>query len=181
MAIRKTAETFDQAAMIWDLNRLYVDLGTVKGLPLTAEDRVNLRGILCGYSPAQLAEKRLKSRSSLESDLYDTIYPYVKSLVKKSGQKVRNWKQLAEWLDEAGYKKVATTSKGGLAIPIDSSTSLVQINEVTHSIQPDGNIKVTVDANIRLVASLSKELFKDLQKTLTPIVAKAIEPKKRKG
>jgi hypothetical protein len=143
---------------------------------------VNLRGLLCGYSPTEIAEKRLKSRSSLESDLYDTIYPYVKSLVKKSGQKVRNWKQLSEWLEEAGYKTTPMVSKGDVTtITLPVLEGSIKINDVTHFIQSDGNINLTVDASVRLVTSLPKEVFKELQKTGSQMVAKAIEPRKGKG
>jgi hypothetical protein len=43
--------------------------------------------------------------NGVESDLSATIYRYVKSLLEKPDeQKIGNWRNVAEWLEEAGYK-----------------------------------------------------------------------------
>ena len=32
------------------------------------------------------------------------LYQYVKSLVSRSEEKVENWRNICQWLEEAGYK-----------------------------------------------------------------------------
>ncbi len=49
-------EKFTQAGMFWDLPRLYTDLAVVKGEKLTSTERLHLRGLLSGHSPAKLAK-----------------------------------------------------------------------------------------------------------------------------
>ncbi len=50
----------------------------------------NLRGLLCGYSPAEIAERLNKNVKGVEVDLFNTLYKYVKNLVDKCDEKVEN-------------------------------------------------------------------------------------------
>jgi hypothetical protein len=50
-----TEEQFIQAENDWDLERLYNDLTAVKGKNLTRIEKLHLRGLLCGHSPADIA------------------------------------------------------------------------------------------------------------------------------
>jgi DNA-binding NarL/FixJ family response regulator len=75
-------DLFAEAATNWDLQKLYKDLAVAKGefAPhkrggLTETEKKHLRGLLCGYSPAEMAEKLHKSARGVESDLCSTIYP----------------------------------------------------------------------------------------------------------
>jgi hypothetical protein len=65
---------------------------------------MRVQGLLCGYSPLEIAEKLGKAVNGVESDLSATIYRYVKSLLEKPDEKIGNWRNIAEWLAEAGYK-----------------------------------------------------------------------------
>ena len=40
----------------------------------------------------------------METDLCATIYRYVKGFVGKGIEKIENWRNIAEWLEDAGYK-----------------------------------------------------------------------------
>jgi hypothetical protein len=99
-----TEEQFLQAANYWDLETLYGDLASAKGKRLTPVEKRHLRGLLCGFSPAEIAEKLGKNGKGVETDLYATIYRYVKSLLDKCDEKIENWRNIGEWLDDAGYK-----------------------------------------------------------------------------
>ena len=50
-------EQFKLAENEWDLENLYEDLGSAKGKNLTPMEKSHLRGLLCGFSPAEIAEK----------------------------------------------------------------------------------------------------------------------------
>jgi hypothetical protein len=99
-----TNEQFNQAANHWDLETLYTDLASAKGKRLTPMEKLHLRGLLCCFSPTEIAEKLQKTPKGVETDLCATLYKYVKSLVSKSTDKMENWRNIAEWLEDAGYK-----------------------------------------------------------------------------
>jgi len=76
-----TEERFVQATNYWDLETLYTDIASAKGKRLTPVEKLHLRGLLCGYSPAEIAERLNKNVKGVEVDLCNTLYKYVKSLV----------------------------------------------------------------------------------------------------
>ena len=95
---------FAEAASNWNLKALYDDLASAKNKHLTPKEKVHLRGLLCGHSPSEIAEKLQKSPNGVETDLSASIYKYVKSLVDKGEEKVDSWRSIVSWLEEAGYK-----------------------------------------------------------------------------
>ena len=104
LTMASTEERFVQATNYWDLETLYTDIASAKGKRLTPVEKLHLRGLLCGYSPAEIAERLNKNVKGVEVDLSNTLYKYIKSLVDKSDEKVENWINITEWLEEAGYK-----------------------------------------------------------------------------
>ncbi len=78
-----TDEQFAQAANHWDLETLYADLASAKGKRLTPTEKLHLRGLLCGCSPAEIAQRLGKNAKGVETDLCATLYRYVKSMVDK--------------------------------------------------------------------------------------------------
>ena len=104
LTMASTEERFVQATNYWDLETLYTDIASAKGKRLTPVEKLHLRGLLCGYSPAEIAERLNKNVKGVEVDLSNTLYKYIKSLVDKSDEKVENWRNITEWLEEAGYK-----------------------------------------------------------------------------
>jgi hypothetical protein len=95
---------FAEAANNWDLETLYADLASAKGKRLTPVEKLHLRGLLCGYSPTEIAERLNKSVKGIGVDFSNTLYLYVKNLVGRGDEKVENWRNITEWLQEAGYK-----------------------------------------------------------------------------
>ena len=74
-------DLFAEAATNWDLQKLYKDLAVAKREfaphmkpKLTDVEKLHLRGLLCGYAPAIMAEKIPKSYGGLRAALSETIY-----------------------------------------------------------------------------------------------------------
>lgn len=95
---------FAEAGEEWDLEMLYDDLASAKGKHLTPTEKLHLRGLLCGHSPAEIAEKLNKQPGGVETDLSATIYRYVKALAGIDGDKIEGWRKVKELLEAAGYK-----------------------------------------------------------------------------
>ncbi|MEY3220550.1 MAG: hypothetical protein RIT27_1907 [Pseudomonadota bacterium] len=140
-------EQFNKAENSWDLNRLYKDLASAKGKKLTPTEKLHLRGLLCGHSPTEIANKLNKSKNSVEVDLSSTIYQYIKSLLNRENKDIGNWRDISEWLEEAGYK--SAFMQGNLNIPetVDALVKMVSFNIK--------NNKIIIDLNVRIVSPLA--------------------------
>jgi len=165
-------EKFKQAEELWDLGRLYNDLATIKGNPLTRTEKLHLRGLLCGYSPAVLAKKLHKSPRGLQADISSTINQYIKDLVNKNRQqplkKLNNAVDIGDLLEKAGYKKIPNVSIDGVTLSIESMDSLVKINNLFKTDNKSTTKNVTVEINIRLITSLPIEQLSKLLSNTNP-------------
>jgi hypothetical protein len=129
-------EQFKQAENEWDLENLYADLVSVKGKNLTPMEKLHLRGLLCGCSPADIAEKLEKKVNGVEVDLSNTIYQYVKNLVNKSEEKLENWRNICCWLDDAGYKsQEIIQNQSNQSIPIDAHAHVSNVDVENQTIE----------------------------------------------
>jgi hypothetical protein len=143
-------EQFSQAANHWDLETLYIDLSSAKGKRLTPVEKLHLRGLLCGYSPAEIAEKLHKSVKGVESEVCTTLYPHVKSLVGKSNEKMDNWRNITEWLQEAGYKTQSSTeSQLKNCVPVDIIGKIANISFKKN--------RITIEIDLQLTEQLPSE------------------------
>lgn len=100
---------FTEAANNWNLEKLYIDLADAKGKSLTPVEKKILRGLLCGYSPAEIADKVYQSRNSNVVRVYlsNGLYKYIEELlIRKTGNliKVKTWSRVIQLLEKAGYK-----------------------------------------------------------------------------
>jgi len=107
---RKIEEEFIEAKNNWDLEKLYIDLASAKGKALTPVEKKFLRGLLCGFSPAEIANKVYKTRSSSTVRVYlsNGLYKYIEEMLSKQATesiKVKNWSRVIQLLEKAGYKK----------------------------------------------------------------------------
>ncbi len=148
-----STEQFTQAANEWDLETLYADLASAKGKRLTPVEKLHLRVLLSGNSPTELAEKLNKSVKGVGVDLCNTLYQYVKNLVGKSDEKIENWRNIYEWLDEAGYKTQSSPQYHvsdclPLKIIINKANINLDINQII------------IDINLRIVAPTNSETTK---------------------
>lgn len=102
-------EQFTEATNHWSLEKLYIDLASAKGKGLTPVEKKILRGLLCGYSPAEIANAVYQTRSSSAVRVYlsNGLYKYIEEmLLKQSGQaiKINHWSRVTNLLEKAGYK-----------------------------------------------------------------------------
>lgn len=144
-----TDEQFSQAANYWDLETLYADLASAKGKRLTPVEKLHLRGLLSGYSPAEIAEKLAKNVKGVETDLCATLYRYVKSLVDKCSEKIENWRNITEWLEDAGYRTQPVAK-----IPV-SNCFPEKFNVTNISFE---NNQITIDVFLQITLPLPSEL-----------------------
>ncbi|NES19781.1 MAG: hypothetical protein F6K41_12840 [Symploca sp. SIO3E6] len=106
-------DKFIEAANDWDLERLYADLkeakqkqpGTKNKKRLTSIEKLCLRGLLCGYSPEKIASVCHREHGGLRVELSKGLYRHVKVLTSQENKKLNDWRQIATWLEEAGYKE----------------------------------------------------------------------------
>ncbi len=106
----KIEEDFIEAKNNWELEKLYVDLASAKGKALTPVEKKFLRGLLCGFSPAEIANAVYKSRSSSTVRVYlsNGLYKYIEDMLSNqegSSIKVKSWSRVTQLLEKAGYKK----------------------------------------------------------------------------
>ncbi len=145
------SEQFSQAAHHWDLETLYTDLASAKGKRLTPVEKLHLRGLLCGCSPCEMAQKLGKDAKGVESDLCASVYKYVKGLICKGNEKIGNWRNIAEWLEDAGYK-----TKPPAKFPVQDGLSENHKVNVTNIICD--NNQITIDVFIQITVPLPSEL-----------------------
>lgn len=104
-------DKFPEAAQEWDLQRLYTDLenakqqlGAKNKKKLTPLEKACLRGLLCGCNPQTIATVLNQSPGGLRVSLTNGLYRYVENLTHRELNQLKNWREVAEWLAEAGYK-----------------------------------------------------------------------------
>lgn len=122
---------FSQAALQWDLDTLYSDLRHTIGKPLTPTEKLHLRGLLCGYSPTEIAEILDKDPKGVQTDLCASIYKYVKSLVGKTDKKIGNWRNISEWLEDAGYRSKPPPQDDGSRNKVNLTNIAFHDNQIT--------------------------------------------------
>lgn len=152
---------FIDAAKEWDLQRLYQDLTIASEKKLTSLEKLQLRGLLCGHSPAEIATQIHKDRKGIEVDLSNRLYPSIKNLISKQTgnrvERVKNWRNISQWLASAGYK-IPSLDTNTLALNENLKDQVVKIVSSALKIQNvicNANCqKIVFDINIRMVAPL---------------------------
>lgn len=153
---RPKPEPFKPAERQWDLERLYRDLARVKGEGLTVGEMLKLRGLLCNYSPTEMADELHKDPHGVESDLSVKVYSSVKGLL--AGKQIKNWREVSQYLEEVGYRKQPDFPLRKflqeINLPIETLEGLVTVNNQYIS----NNQKVKVfEINIRVVVPVPEE------------------------
>jgi hypothetical protein len=157
-------EMFAEAAKQWDLERLYQTLAEAKRQMsprarkgLTEREKLYLRGLLCGYSPAEMARKLFQSPKGAEVYVSKTLYQYFKKLDNIPNEKVGNWRNIHTSLEEAGYKTHSSSeSKLSNYLPLNPLVNIVNIGF-------EGNDQRTVTIDIQIKVALPS--ISDLQGT----------------
>ncbi len=106
---------FDEAANHWNLEKLYIDLASAKGKGLTPVEKRILRGLLCGYSPAEITNIIYKTRNSSSVRVYlsNGLYRYIQEMLNsqtKESAEITHWSKITYWLEKSGYKNYSPLS-----------------------------------------------------------------------
>jgi predicted DNA-binding protein YlxM (UPF0122 family) len=94
---------FTEAEKNWNLEKLYEDLRAAKQKVLTDTEKCHLRGLLCGYSPQEIADERVIAVGTVNDALSKTLYRYIEDLLNCE-KKIRHWSHVPDFLEKAGYK-----------------------------------------------------------------------------
>jgi hypothetical protein len=144
-------DLFAEAAKHWDLERLYQAFAEAKRQisprsrrGLTETEKLYLRGLLSGCSPAEIARQLFQSSKSAEVYLCKTLYQYVKKIADVPNEPVGNWRNICDRLEEAGYKTQSSVkAKLSSSLPIDALVKIVDMGFENQN-------TLTIDINIRL-------------------------------
>ena len=103
---------FTEAAQQYDLECLYEKLREAKQMfsphkraILTNTDKCYLRGLLLQQSPDDMAKARGVTVGTVRDALSKGLYRYVEVILCKPVGALKNWEDIRNWLEEAGYKK----------------------------------------------------------------------------
>lgn len=156
---------FAEAKNHWNLEKLYIDLATIKGKGLTPLEKKLLRGLLCGYSPAELAEKIYKNRKSNTIRVYlsNGLYKYIQELISQSSHNsiiLKNWSRITNLLEDAGYKTNKNQFNNSDVLPVSRTTDL----KVNPPQEGSNKANVSFYGRERELTQLKQWLVKDRHK-----------------
>lgn len=145
-------DLFAEAAKHWDLERLYQAFAEAKRQisprsrrGLTETEKLYLRGLLSGCSPAEIARQLFQSSKSAEVYLCKTLYQYVKKIADVPNEPVGNWRNICDRLQEAGYKTQSSPEfKINNAVPTEALVKIVNIGFDSNTGTIDINIRVSI-------------------------------------
>ena len=174
-------EPFTRAIHDWDIEKLYSDLANAKlefaphtRRGLTPVEKRHLCGLLCGYSPAEMAVFLNKQIKGVEVDLSKTLYRYIEILTNRPRNALKNWRDAIDWLVIAGYKKQQKTSSGAiLKATLHHSDSILSA-----AISPDGKLLATGshDSTVKVWSLHSGELLRTISGHSTAVLLVAFSP-----
>ncbi|MEG4284305.1 WD40 repeat domain-containing protein [Microcoleus sp. A006_D1] len=174
-------EPFTRAIYDWDIEKLYSDLANAKQefaphtrRGLTPVEKRHLCGLLCGYSPAEMAVLLNKQIKGVEVDLSKTLYRYIEILTNRQRNALKNWRDAIDWLEIARYKKQPKTSSGAiLKATLQHSDSILSA-----AISPDGQLLATGshDSTVKVWSWHSGELLRTICGHSTAVLLVAFSP-----
>ena len=143
-------DLFTEAAKHWDLERLYEAFAEAKRQisprsrrGLTETEKLYLRGLLSGCSPAEIAKKMFQTPKSAEVYLCKTLYQYVKKLADLPNEPVGNWRNVCDRLQEAGFKTLSSSEfKMNNSLPTEALVKIVNIGFKESTVSIDINIRL---------------------------------------
>ncbi|MEK0193997.1 NB-ARC domain-containing protein [Microcoleus anatoxicus] len=103
------AQKFIEAEACWNLQQLYADLTSAKQdytcsrkQRLTPLEKTYLRGLLCNYSPVEIAAALHRECAGIRVDLSRGLYRYIQVLTL---QQPKDWKEIPSMLEIRGYQQ----------------------------------------------------------------------------
>ncbi|MEG4271172.1 MULTISPECIES: DNA-binding response regulator [unclassified Microcoleus] len=110
---------------------------------LTETEKLYLRGLLSGCSPAEIARQLFQSSKSAEVYLCKTLYQYVKKLADVPNEPVGNWRNICDRLQKAGYKTQSSPEfKIHNSVPTEALVKIVNIGFQESTVSIDINIRL---------------------------------------
>ncbi len=108
-------QLFTEAEQIWNLPAIYAEIESTKQQlfgekQLTSLQKTILRGLLCNYSPQEIANRLPGSVEELVVNLTWTLHRCVQTATGMKAKAVENYQDIPDWLEKAGYK-IQTTSR----------------------------------------------------------------------
>lgn len=129
-------EAFTEAAESWDLDQLYRDLSIAKGKRLTRVERQYLRGLLCYFSPNEIAEQLHVASDTVRNYLSKGLYRYIEELLIQRGSditRVKDWSRVPQLLERLGYR--LTSSPADLS-DAQNTTDAATSAQLRHEVSP---------------------------------------------
>jgi hypothetical protein len=108
-------KNFDEAENRFDLKKLRADLEAEKRGEITPAAWRYFKGVLCGYTTEDIAEKCGIERDSVQTALYRELRDFLRQILQPRRIKRMDWSSVPKWLTEAGYG----SSKHQKPVPID--------------------------------------------------------------
>lgn len=102
--MKNTSETFEQARILWDLERVYADFSLAKRERLTPTEKEYLRALLLSQSPMEIAKALNKSVEGVRVAL-TVLYRYAEALLNLPVKTVDS-KNFVTLLAGAEYKRL---------------------------------------------------------------------------
>ncbi|NEP00056.1 MAG: AAA family ATPase [Symploca sp. SIO2E9] len=175
-------EKFPEATEFWNLKSLYLELAkqklnsTGRETELTPVEKACLRGLLCGYSPKEIAAVVNWTCGAISVELTKGLYRYVEALTERESNTLKTWRNIPKWLEAAGYKTPAPRQDWGEAPDVSAFYGRTEeLNTLKQCIRQKG---------CRLVAllgmggigktSLAAKLVKDIQDDFDFIVWRSL-------
>ncbi|MEM7062641.1 MAG: NB-ARC domain-containing protein [Cyanobacteria bacterium P01_B01_bin.77] len=144
---------FAEAAQQWNLGQLYQDLGVAKGKKLTRTEMEYLRGLLCSYSPGEIADVCKVEPATVSTALSRGLYRYIENLLESrlrqqlsKASQVKNWNWVPQLLARAGYcLQQGATEQPKVSVPF--AMKLDGIPDANESWDSKPDISVFYDRN----------------------------------
>lgn len=101
---------FLEACNLWDLQKLYTAIASTKQYlsgqkKLTSLEKAILRGLLCGYSPSEIARQFSDKPQGLIVNLSWKLHRCIESAIGEELKEVSSYEDIPNWLEAAGYKQ----------------------------------------------------------------------------
>ena len=136
---------FAEAAQQWNLGQLYQDLGVAKGKKLTRTEMEYLRGLLCNYSPGEIAVECQVESATVSTTLSRGLYRYVENLLESrfrqqiaKASQVKNWNWVPQLLERAGYRlQQGATRQPKISVPFAIKTDGIPDANESWDSKPD--------------------------------------------
>lgn len=126
IALKQHQQVFKEVEQNWNLPQLLQRLEAIKlhkeQEPLTDLEQFCLKGILCGYTPEEIAQKLIDSLDPfLIQVTFWNLFRYIQTMLGKEEIKIANFQELVDSLAVSEYKSEADTVITSKAIELPNS------------------------------------------------------------